>query len=114
MGLALRSDAVELARAFRLDTRVANLVEISEGRINHAGTGAVEATGALLDGFDQFIAVSGALGQQGEDQKLEILRAELTPHRKVTATSAAHKTRPSMTEAVSAMVATHGEDPVCG
>src|ERR1700683_1960027 len=72
MGLPLRRDPIELARAFLLHARMADLVKIGERRIDHAGTGSVEAAGTLLDRLDQFIAVSGALAEQRENEKLQI------------------------------------------
>src|SRR5271170_7139261 len=101
MGLPLRRDPVQLARAFLLDAGMADLVQVGERRIDHAGTGAVEAAGTILDGLDQFIAVSGTLAEQRENEKLQILGAELASPSKITAAGAAHKA-----------VTAHGEHPL--
>src|ERR1700722_7725814 len=67
MRLSFRSNAVKLPRPLLLHARVSNVMQISEGWINHPGTRTVESAGPLLQRLDQFISVHWTLRQQGQD-----------------------------------------------
>ena len=70
-------DAVELLRALRLDAGVADLFQVGERGVDHAGAWRVVAVRARLDRLDELVAVAGALGEQGQKQQLQVRGAEL-------------------------------------
>ncbi len=51
---------------------IAQLFEQGQGRVDDAGTGAIGAAQAILDGLDQFIAVAGLLGDQGQEHIAQV------------------------------------------
>src|SRR5262249_38288426 len=68
---------IELLGAFGLDPGIAQLLEICQGRIDHAGARHVVAAGALLQGLDQLVAMARLLGEELEQQQLQPLGPEL-------------------------------------
>src|ERR1700678_509970 len=73
---AVGGDAVELFRAFGRGGGVSHLLEIGERRIDHAGTGCVDAAGMLFHFLDDFIAMTRFLAEQQQDDQLQVPRSE--------------------------------------
>ena len=70
-------DRIELAIGFLHGDGLADLVEICQGRIDHARARGVEASRALLERADQLIAMSRLLLQQSQQHQLQFISAEL-------------------------------------
>ena len=77
--LAGLGDAVELARAVGLHGGVADLFEIGEGGIHHAGAGHIEALGALVQRLDDFVAVAGFSASSRKISSCRSTEASLRP-----------------------------------
>ena len=96
--LAAFGNAVELFRAADFDFGLAGLFEIGERRIDDARAWHIEAAGALFEGLDQFIAVARLLGEQSEDDQLQVGRIELAagakPATEHAALEASHEVSP--------------------
>ncbi len=81
-GLSFGRDAVALAPAvFGFDRGIAHVLEPGEGRIDHAGTGAVAAAHAFLDGAHQFVAVTRLLDDhvENDEAKLAVVEQPAAP-----------------------------------
>ncbi len=107
MGAALVGNAVQLLGAVRLHRGVADLLQISEGGVDHAGAGRVEAAGTLFQRLDDLVAVAGFLRQQGQDQQLQLAGAELAPGAEALAAEAFAAHEAAAEAAVSAAEAAH-------
>jgi hypothetical protein len=75
--LAGFGDGVELAVAIDGDDRLADLFQVGQGRIDHAGTGCVEAAGTFLKDADQLVAVGRLFGEQRQQHESEVGGAKL-------------------------------------
>ncbi|CAG9242743.1 hypothetical protein BDI4_120197 [Burkholderia diffusa] len=80
---------IALAVAFRLRGDEADFLEIRERRIHHAGARAIETVRARVERLDQFVTVARLLGDQREQQQLEIVGAELAAARHAVVTEIA-------------------------
>src|SRR5262249_40232890 len=56
------------------------LLQIGERGIHHAGARGIETTGQLLERLDDLVAMSGTLGEQRQNDELQIIGAELAAH----------------------------------
>ncbi len=77
MRAALLGQAIELARALDVDGGVADLLEIGQRWINHAGARHVEAVGKIVEGLDDLVAVARLLRDERKDHELQVLGREL-------------------------------------
>src|SRR6185369_10250177 len=77
MAPALISRVIELLGPLRLDPGIAQLFQIGQRRIDHPRAGHVIAARAFLQPLDQLIAMAGLLGQEMEQQELQIRGAQL-------------------------------------
>ncbi|CAG9273755.1 hypothetical protein PUN4_80070 [Paraburkholderia unamae] len=68
---------VALAVAFQRHAHIAELFQVREGRIDHAGARAVETVRARVERLDEFVAVARALGEQHEQHELQVFGREL-------------------------------------
>ncbi|CAN0627665.1 protein of unknown function [Burkholderia multivorans] len=84
-------ERVALAVAFGLHRDETDFLEIGQRRVDHAGTRAVEALRAGVERLDQFVAVTRLLGEEREQQQLQVVGAELAAarHRFVVAAESA-------------------------
>src|ERR1700730_1586407 len=64
---------------------MAQLFQVGECGIDHAGAGNVEASGALLQLFNDLVSVARFFIQQLQYQELQIRRGELAPRAKSSA-----------------------------
>jgi hypothetical protein len=71
------ADAIELFGPLRLDSRLAGLFEIGEGRIDHARARNVVAAGPLFQHLDQIVAMARLFGDQGQQEQLQVVGGEL-------------------------------------
>jgi len=110
MGLPLGRYAVKLPRPFLLHARLSDLIKIGERGVDHAWTWAVEASRALFDGLDEFVAVSRPRLQKRQDHKLEVGGAELASRGKIAATAPAHEVKASVAKSVAAALTPNGVD----
>ena len=77
MAPALIGRVIELLGPVGLDPGIAQLFQICQRRIDHPRAGHVIAARALLQPLDQLIAMAGLLGQEMEQQELQIRGAQL-------------------------------------
>ena len=80
---------VELACTVGFDGGVADLFEIGERGIHHAGAGDVKALGALVQRLDDFVAVAGFSSSSLRYQQLQIGRGQFSAHAEAAAAHAA-------------------------
>src|SRR5262249_942493 len=73
-------DAVYLFPAFALDRRIAHLLQICECGIHHARARRVETTGQLFERLNDLVAVARTLGEQRQNNELQVVGAELAAH----------------------------------
>src|SRR5277367_53208 len=80
MLFARLGDVMELAVALRLDRGMPDLFQVGEGGVDHARTRYVEPLGALVHGLDDFVAMARLLGEQPEDEELQIDGGQFSAH----------------------------------
>src|SRR5216683_7133063 len=100
MRTALGRYVVELSRTLMLDACVADLLEESQCRIDHAGARAVEAAGAFFDRLDELVAMARAFFEQREDKKLKVRRTKSARARQVSAARTTEKPTAAMAESM--------------
>ena len=89
MRLALVGDGVELLGALGLGGDVADLFEVGQRRIDHAGARRIPTGGLLLKHLDDLVAVARLLGDQRQRQQAHVaLRQHLAGADEVAAAHA--------------------------
>ena len=104
--LARLGDVIELAGAIGLDGGVADLLEVGERGVHHAGARDVEALGALVQRLDDFVAVAWFFGEQSQYQQLQVDGGQFSAHAEAAAAHAAafHEAPAEVAEAVTAVM----------
>jgi hypothetical protein len=81
---------------------MADLVEVGERGIDHAGARRIEACRALLQRLDDLVAVARTLGEQRQDDQLQVARGELAPGAEPAADAAEAAFEPGLEAAMAA------------
>src|ERR1700694_674633 len=111
MGAPLVRDLVNLLAAFlRPRSRVAQILEHRERRINGPGTRRIHSAEALLDFLDDLVAVARLLIEQAEDHELQVALVEHSPAAERTASRLA-TTSPERPGIKSEVLRPHTERP---
>src|ERR1700694_886353 len=72
-------DAIELLATLGFDRGIADLLKVSEGRIDHARTRGVETLGRFFKRLDDLVPMSRAFLEQRQNNQLELAGAQLAP-----------------------------------
>src|SRR5580658_7324723 len=110
IGLEMRftfgCDVVQLPRSLLFHVGVSDFMEIGQSRINHTRTRRIESARTFFESLDKFIPVCWMLGQQCQDDELNVDCVQFASTRKVAAGKVAHKARTTTAESTALAVMT--------